>query len=406
MAAFANLARRSGLSQLSVRLLNPIVRPDLNVGRPAGPLELAEYAAALTNIGARLEALEILESLDAEKNEDVSLFIAFNHISIWDYARAIPFLESYIEQQTDPYKKLVGQVNLAAALVNESQNAAAEELLRDLEMRTRGKSALRLHANVLELRGQLMIDLKRFSDARRDLDRSETLLREAKSLDDFFVLKWKTFLAAEENTTAENLAALESLKAEAAAKKHWETVRDCDYQRAKFTRDLTLFNKLFHGTPHESFRRRILRYLGGSHIIPEEFDWKPFAEQAGSIVLDVGLGQVGGRRVLKIGQVLQKLTAALTADFYRPARTAMIFARLFPGEHYDPVTSPNRVHKNVSRLRDWIRGQGLPLEIRQSPTGFRLHAIAPVVLRSRLHKKASRIDHVLAKVFKAFGENE
>ncbi len=50
MQRFANLARRAGLPHVSVRTLNPIARPDRDLGRRASEGELAEYAAALTVI--------------------------------------------------------------------------------------------------------------------------------------------------------------------------------------------------------------------------------------------------------------------------------------------------------------------------------------------------------------------
>src|ERR1041385_7234845 len=70
----AALARRAALPEVAIRILHPIVRPPNPSALPASDMEKAEYAAALTYIGASDEALGLLQRLDGEKVPAVRLY--------------------------------------------------------------------------------------------------------------------------------------------------------------------------------------------------------------------------------------------------------------------------------------------------------------------------------------------
>jgi hypothetical protein len=404
MVRFAGLARRAGLAPISVRLLNPVVRPDRNLVKPANENELAEYAASLTNIGARTEALGILDSLNPKKNPEIFLFRAFNHISVWSYSKAISDLKNYISTQIVPYQKLVGRVNLAAALVHESETNEAEALLNQLIAETKGRAFSRLHANALELRAQLNIERLKFIEAEKDLDQASELLKEAGALDEFFIMKWRTILKTRGKATPSKLEGLKILKQEASRRNHWETVRDSDFYLARFTRDWDLFCKLYHGTPHESFRKRIRKHLSDVRAVPESYDWLIFNDRKSSKMFDVK-GDMGPDSNLKVGLVLHRLVSALTSDFYRPTRTAALFSILFSEEYYNPVTSPHRVHQNILRLRSGFNSLKLPLEVAATRYGYKLVATKPITIRTHLEGQTSRVQHIFSDIQKQFGED-
>src|SRR5947209_8149570 len=115
----ARIARRSGLVDLSVRLLNPLVRNE-KTSASASTAEKAEYAMGLSKIGATSEALDLITSLPHDRNPEVLLFHAFILISRWEYGKAIPLLKRHGAQVADDdYNHWVGRVNLAAALTFE-----------------------------------------------------------------------------------------------------------------------------------------------------------------------------------------------------------------------------------------------------------------------------------------------
>lgn len=406
LVRLANIARRAGLSQLSVNLLNPIVRPDKNLARRANEGEQAEYAAALTQIGARAEALELLESLDPRKNLEILLFRSFAHFGEWTYAKAIPLLETYIAKHPVEYQKLVGKVNLAAALVWESRLSEAQALLAQIVSEAKAGGFGRLHANALELRAQMYILKHKYSQAENDLNAASKLLQEASVLDDFFVMKWKTLLSIQGRPTPAVINRFSVLRDEAVKRRHWETVRDSDFYLARFTSDIQLFTHLYHGTPFESFRRRIETNLPRGEAIEPSYLWHLFDGGRGEIAprLDLKRGEASTGAKLKIGQLLHRMLLALAADFYRPIRTATLFSTLFIGEYYNPQSSPHRVHQNSLRLRAWIEESGLPIEIEAGPGGYRLVATAPVALASNLVEAPStRADDMLEQARAHFG---
>jgi hypothetical protein len=84
---------------------------------------------------------------------------------------------------------------------------------------------------------------------------------------------------------------------------------------------------------------------------------------------------------LKVGQLQHRLLAALVADFYRPIRVAAAYVLIYPGEYFNPVSSPARVHEAVKRLRQWLEAQKLTITIEESSGAYRLVSTAPCSLR-------------------------
>jgi hypothetical protein len=229
-APIAALARRSGLPMLGLALLTPYVRPSHRRPAEPTPREKAEYAGCLAYVGATGEALEILKTLDAASLPMVYLFRSFAHISRWEYAMAIPYLKLYVRAESlTPYQRLVGRLNLADALVQTGNTLGAGALLRDLLHRASIQRHGNLTGKALEIAAQKFIFQKRWSQAEPLLERAEWLLRDSESLDLFFVRKWKAVISLfrDHRTTR-----LESVRAEALQRHHWETARDCDRFRA------------------------------------------------------------------------------------------------------------------------------------------------------------------------------
>ncbi|NJL26043.1 MAG: hypothetical protein HC902_13335 [Calothrix sp. SM1_5_4] len=82
----ANIARRTGLSSLGLRLLSPVVMP--KTGQTATGPEIAEYAVLLQKIGAIEESSRMLALIDRERVPESSLYRAFYHFHRWDPAAA------------------------------------------------------------------------------------------------------------------------------------------------------------------------------------------------------------------------------------------------------------------------------------------------------------------------------
>src|SRR5439155_21916825 len=101
-----------------------------------------------------------------------------------------------------------------------------------------------------------------------------------------------------------------------------------DYHRAKARADRDLARLVYFGTPHKSFRRKLVADFPCLEH-ENEFVWTSGATpDARGISVRDGLSEPPLRR----GQLGHRLLLALSADFYRPSKVAELFGRLFPGE--------------------------------------------------------------------------
>jgi hypothetical protein len=91
-------------------------------------------------------------------------------------------------------------------------------------------------------------------------------------------------------------------------------------------------------------------------------------------------GTLDGKEILDAGGVVHRALVTLSRDLYRPAQIGTLFGSLFPGEHFNVISSPVRVHQILWRMRGWTRKTALPLEVREDRGFFSLHFGAPLCL--------------------------
>lgn len=398
----ASLARRANLPGLALRLLNPIVRPSAKHVARASEAEAAEYAASLVRVGAVAEALEILKSIDGARHPEALLFESFALMTQWDYAATIPLLTRYLASPgLDAYAKLVGKVNLAAALVQERRHAPARACLEELRLETREPGLSLLHANSLELSAQQAVGERRWREAEHYLRDADQALRDSGSLDELFVRKWMAILALLRDGDAAAKSLIARVRDEALARRHWETVRECDFHSAIVAHDDRLAVHLYFGTPFESYRRRIVAERGGKLDLPDRYPWALGDATPGMkrVDLDHLLGEaIPGDEPLKVGQAMHRLLATLASDFYRPRRIATLHAELYPREYFNPLSSPNRVHRVVHRLKRWLRRGRSPLVVVEENGMYRLHGMRPCRLVVPRGRTNARSEHLLSRL--------
>lgn len=368
----ASLLRRAGETTAVLRLLNPLVRPPPRSAARATSGEIAEYAATLTRIGAAKEALDLLQPLDAKVYPEIPLFRAYAFFSQWRYAEAIPLLEQYVRMAKDSYWQTLGMVNLAAALVYERHTERADALLAQLSERTTKMDLKLLHANTLEISAQQAIYAKKWAKAEGLLDRAKTIVGDLPMLDELYIRKWIYVLNLRKNPkSATHRKAMAELKRAATERGHWETLRDCDRHLAIATKDAALCLRVYFGTPFLSYRDRLLEEFPTKIKVPDEYFWDLGRKE--SAVCSALVGQpLGDGSRLKVGQLKHRLLGCLASDFYRPLRVATLFDELYPGEYYNPISSPNRVHQAVRELKMWLADARAPLDIREDHGSYRL----------------------------------
>lgn len=115
----------------------------------------------------------------------------------------------------------------------------------------------------------------------------------------------------------------------------WESLREADYFELKIAFNDGLFRALIAGTPHAAYRARVANDLGRA--------WTPSSSSRFRRLSIPPRGQIAA------------VVKALPRDRYSPPGIGALFAEIFPQEHFNVFTSPNRVHQLLFRAREWLR---------------------------------------------------
>lgn len=372
--AYSELARRLNLAVLSLKALDPYVRPTGKHAVSATPLEKMEYAAALNRVGAIDEAISIFKTIEASEHWAVLFLQAGALFAKWDYKTAIPLLERYVNGGELPeYQRLVGEVNLAAALIYERDPRAATQL-ESILSKVCTKNHRHLHGYVLQLQAENAVWDHRWIDARKIITQAQKILTASHTLEALFVRKWKFIvdLYCNEPKSLENLS---FLKKEASRLRHWETLRSIDYHVAVALKEEALFTHLLFGTPFPSLTDRLKLDYGGVVPSAPHYNWELTTSGKSTHTFSIEKF-LEGEKAPKEGKALHRLIETLTSDFYRPFRPAEIHSRVFPGEYFNPQTSVHRVAQMVNRLRLYWGSIESPMQVAESGGEYRLSCTA------------------------------
>lgn len=386
----ANLCRRVGLFHLGLRFLLPLVR-----SKAATPSELAEYGMLLLRSDLMVEAWKTLSAVDSKAAPETLLFKAFHHFREWRDPDAIPLLESYLEASLEPYQRVVGQLNLAAAYVGSDRLDAGAELVRELTALTREKGFTRILGNCHELTAQIEIKRGRFGAARQAIEESAKELSMMGTSDELYMQKWKAVLIAKESGSIE---ALRTFRDEAAKRREWESVRDADRQSLRLAYDEELHLRLMFGTPQGRYRE-IIAAETGHHLRHSTL------VLGRGPCLDLETGEFDGRTLFKPGSQTHVLVSTLMKDFYRPSRLGTLFTELHGDNFFDVTSSPDRIYQVLRRARRLFESEGVPFEIRELNGDFSLIPTASASVSIPFEKsrpKATRLQ--VQRLVEAFGE--
>ncbi|NJL25264.1 MAG: tetratricopeptide repeat protein [Calothrix sp. SM1_5_4] len=323
------------------------------------------------------------------------LYRSFCLFSQWEYGLAIPLLRQYITSSIPRYQRLVGSVNLAAALTGVQDFAEARTLLTELLAEVSRGQFHRLHGNCLEMMAQISFFRGDLSACFESLERAERLLAAMPTSDLFFVRKWRAIASSIRDRDPDPLL---RLRQEALARRDWETVRETDRHQLRIRFDERTFERLIFGTPFPAYRQRICgeldreprhdSYLLGCEDTPigsggsvESCESGESVESAGS-VLDLISGHGCAEAGLNVGEKPLDLIEVLARDFYRPKGIGALFSHLHPNERFNPFSSAPRLHQLISRTRAILDERGVPLAITQFHGTYQLEFPQPGLLRS------------------------
>lgn len=381
LVQFANLARRVGLLELAIQSLHPVIRAEKLLVEPSSALERTEYSAALTETGAVGEAQALLREIEKEgRNPKSLLYLAFSYFRNWQYSEAITKLNSYLQFELDPYQRIVGEVNLAAALTSTAQTDEAMVLITKLITQTRENNYVLLLGNLLELKAQVYIQAKKHNEALEALTESEKLLGMSGNISHLYAKKWRSIIEAQKAAKLHKaFLQIMPVMEEARFRRDWETLRDIDRQLGSMFQDEYLAAKLTFGTPFPDYRK-IIKKEFSVVTVPTDFyltnrwQWQPNGR-----VLDIESGYLDGKNIgLKPGALLHRFISILVTDFYRPFSMGTLFSHLFPDEFYNPFTAYDRIYQCAKRTREIFAAEELPVEIKQQNYEFSLKVRGPV----------------------------
>lgn len=407
-AKIASLARRADLPQISLILLRPYVRPTESQFSVATDEEKSEYAAALADMGAGVEAIKLLSEVDQKKYPSALLHTAFAYFSQWDYASAIPVLTEFLAHpEITKQQRIVGRVNLAASLVHE-KDMLAEKLLSELLEESIASNYTLAEGFIRMLSAEYNIYTKNWERVEQHLHKSEKIYSGTNAVEGLFVRKWKAiFQMYNQGSKDRANVYLDPIRHEAKEKKHWETLRDCDFNEAVYTRNEDLFLKVYFGSYFPAKKQRLLKEYNEEFKIPDSYNWNLSDVGKGSKCA-VDILRDNGTKALSSGQASYRLFFSLSSDFYRPLRIAELHSHAYQNEFFNPLSSPSKVHQGVCRLRQWLRKENIPLEIKEEEGSYQLLSKQEnvTILIPHLQMATSRTDAAIQRLKQAFGSRE
>ena len=334
-------------------------------------------------------------------------FLCFRN---WDGEGARNYLEQYLTYDLDSYEGMVGEVNLAAALVQNRSSNEATRLLTHLEQQTREEQRFMLLGNVLELRAQLAIHAKDFPSATELLAESARLLEASHHDSLLFTLKWQAVIGLHEGV-AESELRLRGVQQKARKMRLWETVRDCDRHLAVYRQNPELLNRLYYGTPFLAFRKILLSEYPSPNDLGESYDWIGGGKRKSwDVLIDLGSWEGEGMKDhLRPGHLIHSLVMVLSADLYSPQKMGTLFGALFPGEYFNPHSSPEKVYKIIQRARCWFDKAGLAVSLEQTAGFYRIRLGDGMAMRLRARDQGSiakpdKIEHLGAYLHRRFAD--
>lgn len=361
----ANICRRAGLPAEGLRLLARIVYPG---GKKASAIatsaELTEYAALLIRSDSYGEAQAVLKKVNFAEASEAHLIRAFVHFSQFEYHQAVPLLESYCKSDIADYARLVGKVNLALALVSSGQEHLADQCINDIYAKVAETGKKRLQANCHAVKAQSRFQNGDFAAALSEAELGMSIFNSTNSSDKILLLRWQAFAKGRLESSMQPLTEFRQI---AVNSSEFDDIREADLQILNMSFNESLFHHLIFGSPYPEFRNRVYKSIG--HRLKSEF--YKFGEND-SPCLDLISGSTNQKQIFKPGSTSYQLLSVLLADLYRPNKIRGLFSKLYPNEHFDVGTSPDRIHQALRRLRMTLQDEKIPVSILETDGIYRL----------------------------------
>lgn len=278
-----------------------------------------------------------------------------------------------IHPQVEPYQRLVGKLNLAAALVPSGHYNEAIDLLSELESTLDPQKQLVLLSNTFEVRTQAELFRGDYAKAKIYLDRARSTHSFGQQIMGLIFKKWQIILDWKIKGNSSSIEdAIIKLQDHARENSFYELVRDCDYYRSQMTENADLYDRLILGTAHPNYGLRFRNTVFEDRKASASYLWMgDGSTSAPEQVIDMANAKsIDGSLILKPKQIHYQLIRLLSTDFYRPFKLGEVFESLFEDQYFDPHSSPQRVYMAVSRLRSFLKKAGYAANLTDASEGY------------------------------------
>ena len=403
----ASLARRAALPQLSVKWFFPFVYPDGRLDRECSTSVLLEYGASLVFAGALIEGRRILDLVTQRNEPHAFLYLAFSYVREWDYESSGALLKRFLkEAECDSYTRFVAQVNLLASHVKtQPHEAETSELCAEILKNAQGNDYRRLLLNAMELKVQLCVAREDYDNAEKTLHQISMRAPHEKSSEYLFWMKWKLIL---QYHTEKNAHALAELIRLAETFSHGETLRDAHLRWALHKKDCLLFEHVYVGTPHVSFRAEAAKKFKDKFafdFVPSEKQYfladrpgfKPLSDiPHATCALDLSTGFLcealaqEWRPEYKIHGLPFKLLQFVCEDFYQSMNIVELSAKLYPHSYFHPLHSIQGVFQVLKRINSSFQERGLESRVELSNLKYQLRSTDLALVKSQVESAPLR----------------
>ena len=373
----ARLAHRVGMYHFATNILFPMANSETSA--PSEEV-IVEYAKSCAGVGNYMEAREFYARLPESVLEQHTLPYIDCLFRNWEYAEAQNILKKQFPSRLDDYMDLVLGLNLSSSYLATGDYGKAEKVLNKVDTVAVKNNHTVIHANCLEMLGQIDHFSGQFKEAIKKFETSEELLRNSQNLSWLFAFKRLHYSRLAQNPTEKNRKSLVTVRQKAREFVHWETLRDCDLFEAVHTENQELFNRVYHATPNPVFREMALNLSGNQFDLHPEVSIGPRGRKKWKLNLDVvdfHPDELGS--ALKSNQ--RRAIVSLLSDLYSPRSIYQVFREVYDEPHFNPVTSKDKTYKLIQKLRKVLANHPTSCTVENSRSyGYRLRAGQPLMI--------------------------
>ena len=357
-----NLCRRTGAYATGFSIGNRFFH-DHSTNVQAYPEFYLEYAALLSEVGAFEIAGKIFSQFVEGSYRWQGFYLALHKMKIWDFHAAEKYLVHFLNEEDDEYWHKVAELNLIFCQIFNRKIESAQENLERLQLLDNKKLIL---GTIQEQMGEVHFLQGQYEKSKTCLNNATNLLQGTANPIFLFARKWQLILQLKE--TGKLPSDWEAFSLQCRKQGYWEVLRDMDFYRSHVTEDELLLNRVYFGTPHEQYRKRLLletewtpsnEWLYGTP--PNDWIWS--RQKAELFFRD---------QKIPLPDLFRRLLQCLSDDLYRQNATGYIFDALYPADHFHPEFARQRIYSLISRFRKYCSENEIPFEVESHHLGFQI----------------------------------